>query len=115
MDALFLLIGGVIGYLITFWTHRENLSVKMVEIALGILAAEPEKTRNLRGWAVKTLARYSEVPLSDDEKNALLEKQLPVYADAVMTSAASSRATFRPRGLGAHSEHGEKFEPPAQP
>ena len=93
----------------------------MIEVAVGILAAEPDKTKGLRNWAVDTLAHYSkDVELTDEAKNALREKPLPVYADAVFTAAGVGRMEARinrrqPRGGGAHGAEGEKFETPMPP
>ena len=68
----------------------------MIEVAVGILAAEPDKTKGLRNWAVDTLAHYSkDVELTDEAKNALREKPLPVYADAVFTATGVGRMEAR--------------------
>ena len=97
------------------------MDIKMIEVAVGILAAEPDKTKGLRNWAVDTLAHYSkDVELTDEAKNALREKPLPVYADAVFTATGVGRMEARinrrqPRGGGAHRADGEKFEIPMPP
>ena len=63
----------------------------MIEVAVGILAAEPDKTKGLRNWAVHS----KDVELTDEAKNALREKPLPVYADAVFTAAGVGRMEAR--------------------
>ena len=50
------------------------MDIKMIEVAVGILAAEPDKTKGLRNWAVHS----KDVELTDEAKNALREKPLPV-------------------------------------
>ena len=52
------LVGVAIGSWLTWTGHRE-MDIKMIEVAVGILAAEPDKTKGLRNWAVDTLAHYS--------------------------------------------------------
>jgi hypothetical protein len=74
--ALISLVAAALGY------DRREMGVKMIEVAVGILAAEPDKTKGLRGWAVKVLDHYSEaVPLGAEEKEALRDRPLPVVAD----------------------------------
>ena len=92
------------------------MDIKMIEVAVGILAAEPDKTKGLRNWAVHS----KDVELTDEANNALREKPLPVYADAVFTAAGVGRMEARinrrqPRGGGAHRAEGEKFETPMPP
>jgi hypothetical protein len=54
------IIGGIIGSAITYLIHREGRSVKMVEIAAGILAAKPDpSSKALRDWAVNILVNYT--------------------------------------------------------
>jgi hypothetical protein len=65
--------------------RETEIGVKMIEIALGVLAGEPDKnepakTKALREWAVKILALYSpsKAPLTEQAKSALLDYPLPV-------------------------------------
>jgi hypothetical protein len=56
------------------------MGVRMIEIALGILAGKPDENKALREWAVKILALYSpkKAPLTEQAKNALRDSPLPV-------------------------------------
>lgn len=58
--------------------HKEKeLSVRYVELAIGILGAEPkEQTSALRQWAVKIVNNHSKTPLSDAAEEELLRNQL---------------------------------------
>ena len=48
----------------------------MIEVAVGILAAEPDKKNGHRNWAVDKLAHKSkDVELTDEAKNALRENR----------------------------------------
>jgi hypothetical protein len=63
-EALIGLLGVVIGAGITaavsYFTHREDLGAKMIEVAVGILSEKPDpEFAALRNWAVDTLAHYS--------------------------------------------------------
>jgi hypothetical protein len=118
LTALIGLASAALGYIFNEIRHQREIRVKMIEIAVGILAADLDKTKGLRNWAVDTLAHYSrDVPLTDDAKTALRSNPLPVFADAVFASSGSGSAGFRspPRGLGAHGDHGELTDPVPPP
>jgi len=52
-------------------------SIRYIEIALGVLRAEPNaSTTDLRIWAVDVFKRYSPIPLSDKVGQHLLEEKL---------------------------------------
>ena len=112
------LLGAWIGYQYNEDQHRRATGVKMIEIALGILAGEPEN-KHLRDWAVDVLANYSKeagVPLDEQAKDALRDKPLPVTFTSTIFDAATGRSYGRmPRGLGATGESGELFEVPMPP
>ena len=84
-------VSALVGYLFSELRHRREIGVKIIEIAVGILAGEPDKNEGLRKWAVDALARYAEkakVPLSEDAQNALREKALPVLVFGTGTGTA---------------------------
>ena len=59
-------------------TNRE-MDVKMVEIAVGILAKEPtDPIKPVREWAVDVLSEYSDVSLSPLARAALLENPIEI-------------------------------------
>ncbi|MEG6507732.1 hypothetical protein V6C03_01995 [Methyloligella sp. 2.7D] len=67
------------GWFVTYWTQDRALQVKMVEIAVGILRAEPkENIRPAREWAVDVISEYSYVPLKPEVQRALLEHRVDV-------------------------------------
>jgi|GEM_PF-5598720 len=79
------LSGALIGALATlsiaglgYFNKNRDLDIKMVEIALGILREDPEKSNiaAVRSWAVDLLDAYSGVPLSTQARSELLKEQL---------------------------------------
>jgi hypothetical protein len=102
--ALIGLFAAALGYIFNEIRHQREIRVKMIEVAVGILAAEPDKTKGLRNWAADTLAHYSkDVRLTDEAKAALRDRPLPTYADAVFSSAGRGHI----RGVGTSGEPSE--------
>jgi hypothetical protein len=61
----------------TFASKDEELKVHLVEIAIGILRADPkEDVGNARGWALEVIEKNSGVPFSEEDRQALLHKPL---------------------------------------
>ena len=113
--ALVGLIGVLIGSGITYLTHREGLGVKMIEIAIGLLAEKPDpSTKVLRDWAVDILAHYSRaVPLSAEAKDELRKRALPITLEAVgITTGRPDIGRPWLRGAGATGESAEIFDTP---
>jgi hypothetical protein len=103
ITAIVGLVAAWLGYLFNELRHRREMGVKMIEIALGILAGKPDENKPLRDWAVDVLEHYSkeaEVPLGKQAKDALRDKALPVIFDA-----ATGRSYMR--GAGAIGEAGD--------
>lgn len=70
------------GSLLGYWGQSRAMEVKMVEIAVGILRAEPEANiRPAREWAVDVISEYSEVPMSKAAREALLSHQALSFSD----------------------------------
>jgi hypothetical protein len=64
------------GYL-TFASKDQELKVHLVEIAIGILRADPkEDVTPARGWALDIIEKNSGVPFSQEDREALLHKPL---------------------------------------
>jgi hypothetical protein len=57
-----------------FASKDEELRVRLVEIAIGILSADPSKTdlTPARGWAMNIIDQKSGVKFSDEDRAALL-------------------------------------------
>ncbi len=54
-----------------------EIGVKYVEIALGILRTPPDpQTKNLRTWAIAVVNQHSRVPLSGEAQMELTEKDV---------------------------------------
>jgi hypothetical protein len=65
-----------VGYL-AFASKDQELKVHLVEIAIGILRADPkEDVGNARGWALDVIEKNSGVPFSKEDREALLHKPL---------------------------------------
>ena len=69
-----------VGYL-TFASKDQELRVHLVEIAIGILRADPTKegVANARGWALDVIEKNSGQPFSKQDREALLHKPLPSF------------------------------------
>jgi hypothetical protein len=116
ITAIFGTVTAWLGYLFSELRHRREMGVKMIEIALGILAEKPDESKPLRNWAVDVLDHYSkqaEVPLTEDAKTNLRDKPLPIFADDKIFPPTVR--SYPPRGLGAVGESGEIFETPIPP
>ena len=106
--ALIGLFAAALGYIFNEIRHQREIRVKMIEVAVGILAADPDKTKGLRSWAADTLAHYSkDVQLTDEAKAALRDRPLPTYADAVFSSAVRGHM----QGLATSGEPSETPPP----
>jgi hypothetical protein len=104
LTALIGFFAAALGYIFNEIRHQREIRVKMIEVAVGILAAEPDKTKGLRNWATDTLAHYSkDVRLDEEAKAALRDQPLPTYADAVFGSAGR----WLIRGVGTSGELSE--------
>jgi hypothetical protein len=76
------LLGGIVGASITgafsYFSHRDDLDAKMIELSVGILRTEPTAgTGPLREWAIDVIDKRAKFPFNDAQRTALLTKQLP--------------------------------------
>jgi hypothetical protein len=61
----------------TFASKDQELKVHLVEIAIGILRADPkEDVTPARGWALDVIEKNSGVPFTPQDREALLHKPL---------------------------------------
>jgi hypothetical protein len=66
----------VIGYYFNAALKEREVQGKFVELAVAILREQTqESTRPLRSWATRVIDRYSGVPLTEEAKALLLQKQ----------------------------------------
>ncbi len=75
-------VGGAVVAIPAYWGANRQMDVKMVEIAVGILAKEPESgVAPAREWAVDVIAEYSAVKPSDAVRQALVNFKAVSYYD----------------------------------
>jgi hypothetical protein len=61
----------------SFASKDQELRVHLVEIAIGILRADPkEDVSPARGWAIDVIEKNSGVPFSAEDRRALLHKPI---------------------------------------
>jgi hypothetical protein len=72
------LIGAAISGFYTYANRNRELDIRLVEIGIGILRADPKETnlKAARGWAVQVIEDYSKVKFSEADRAALLEQPL---------------------------------------
>lgn len=89
---------GILDYL-----HKsDELRVHMVEVAVGILRADPkDDVVAARGWALDVIQKYSEVQFSEEDRSVLLKRPL------IVKPVSFSDGTFFSDGSG--------FAPPSSP
>jgi len=64
---------------LAFASKDQELKVHLVEIAIGILRADPkEDVAPARGWALDVIEKNSRVPFSPQDREALLHKPLSI-------------------------------------
>ena len=75
--AAIALAGVLGGAWFTLLTKDHELKIKLVEIGIGILRADPkENVTPARRWATEIIQQNSGVPFTEDEKKALLDNKL---------------------------------------
>ena len=77
VPLIYAAIGGLVVAIPTYLSSNRQMDVKMLEIAVGILAKKPEPNiEPARHWAVKVIGAYStKVPLSPEVEAALIENR----------------------------------------
>jgi len=69
-----------VAYMLNASIQDRSARVRMVELAVEILKADPKPDTNasyMRGWAIEVLQRNSEVPLPKEALRTLMELPLP--------------------------------------
>jgi hypothetical protein len=72
------LIGSVASGFYTYANRNRELDIRLVEIGINILRADPKQTdlKAARAWAVQVIEDYSKIKFSDADRAALLDKPL---------------------------------------
>ncbi|MEA2818638.1 MAG: hypothetical protein QOJ86_642 [Bradyrhizobium sp.] len=84
-------IGSVVSAFYTYANRNRELDIKLVEIGIGILRADPKGTdlTPARAWAIQVIEDNSKVKFSDDDRRSLLQKPLlfrPTASASTQTS-----------------------------
>ena len=75
--AIFGLLTGLIGNWIGLLTKDHELKIKLVEIGIGILRADPkENLTPAREWAIRIIETNSGLKFSENDKGLLLKKPI---------------------------------------
>jgi hypothetical protein len=84
------LIGSIASGFYAFKNRNRELDIKLVEIGIGILRADPKETqvKAARGWAVQVIENYSHVKFSEADKATLLNKPLAYRGSGISTEEA---------------------------
>lgn len=68
----------ILGNSYTQAVKEREIQAKFVELAIGILNAEPKReTANIRLWAIQVVNLYSGIPFDKEAKRELIERSLP--------------------------------------
>jgi hypothetical protein len=75
--AIVAFLAGLSGAWIGLVSKDHELRIRLVEIGIGILRADPkDDVTPARAWAIKVIEQNSGVDFSEDEKNLLLHKPI---------------------------------------
>jgi hypothetical protein len=97
--GLFGAIIGTVGAVATGWltyaSKGDELRVHLVEIAIGILRADPkEDVAPARAWAIEVIEKNSGVSFKEDDRKALLHKPIGgEWSPALMTVPMPGRVS----------------------
>ena len=71
-------LGSITSAFYTYSNRNRELDIKLVELGIGILRADPKETglTAARGWALQVIEENSRVRFSDEDRAALLHKPL---------------------------------------
>jgi hypothetical protein len=98
-------MAGFIPAALDYAVRQREMSIKMIEIAVGILTAKPDDSiRPARKWAVQVISKYAadmEVPIDEDVRRALYDNPLPTVGGHIRFSGALGDAPLGAVPLGA--------------
>jgi hypothetical protein len=104
------LAGAVATGWLTFAGKDEELKVHLVEIAIGILRADPkEDVAPARGWAIDIIEKDSGVKFSEEDRAALLHKPIKTTFGALPSKWDTDSSLQK---LVDALQRGEETQPP---
>jgi len=76
--AVLAFAGSLTSAFYTYSNRNREMDIKLVEIGIGILRADPKETglTAARGWAVDVIEHYSGLRFSDSDRATLLQRPL---------------------------------------
>jgi hypothetical protein len=76
--------GAAISAFYSYTNRNRELDIKLVEIGIGILRADPKDTglTSARGWAIQIIEHYSGIAFDDEDRRTLLNKPL-IYQSGI--------------------------------
>ena len=80
------LLGGIVGASITgafnYFSHRDDLDAKMIELSAGILRTEPTPgTGPLREWAIDVIDKRAKFPFNRRAAKCIAHKTIAVPSE----------------------------------
>jgi hypothetical protein len=77
-------LGATVTPLVNYWTNERQMDVKMVEIGIGVLRAPPkEDIAVIRSWAIDVIEKSSGRAFTKQQRDALLNQELPMLWEGV--------------------------------
>jgi hypothetical protein len=95
--VLGVLLGTIVTALLPYWNRNRELDIKLVEIAIGVLRAEPNTdVAGARGWAIRVINEKSGIPFSQTEQKELIDHPLPFTPTDVFGNPSIPGRLFAP-------------------
>lgn len=90
-------IGSVVSAFYTYANRNRELDIKLVEIGIGILHADPKGAdlSPARAWAIQVIEDNSKVKFTDADRKSLLQKPLLYRSAAGPSPASANRQIIR--------------------
>jgi hypothetical protein len=82
------LLGSVVSGFYTYTNRNRELDIKLIEIGIGILRADPKETglTPARAWAVNVIEQSSQVKFSEADRLGLLQNPLRYTPTVILGS-----------------------------
>lgn len=105
--------GSGVSALYTYTSRNRELDIRLVEIGIGVLRADPKETgiAGARNWAIQVIENSSNIMFSETDKKALLERPLEVRPINFGSSIRSRRPYAPFQGDHVYLDAPETAEP----